>query len=545
MTRFPRIFKRSALCAALSLSALGSAQALTLSSPHILSKQGEPLSIEVDVLEMSAQEQLDFKASLANPEIYKAASIDVPSSGGSPLEIQVRLLRRDNGKQFLEITSKQPVTGNFVDLMLDLRWSTGRSLRDLNLSLDEARPSTPKAPLKAAAPIATQSQPTPAPATPKPTPAPAVEKRIATNDNAQQITVEKGDTASAIAAHHLGEGISLDQMLIAMLRSNPDAFVDDNVNRLKAGAVLNLPTQEQAAAIKRSEAHAQIVAQSANFSAYRAELAARAPGGVIPKASRNTSGKLEAQVQNKKANATQDTLKLTKPNQKAEVEAKVAKQLEAQEVASRAAEISRNIAELGKIAQATASDASASSESGIEALPNPTASQDDSNLGDQITQDPTTIAAAGGAIAALVLIGLWVRKKRNEEEDDIQGLPPLNVKFDLNLQNANDKALPEVSVYGESQQPHATESFEHLDENTHEEPVVSADAPAVAMPNISLDLEDEPVIQNNPFKVRMDLANELWQLGQLHTSRALMEEVLHEASGEVKVLAQKWLAERG
>ena len=66
------------------------------------------------------------------------------------------------------------------------------------------------------------------------------------------------------------------------------------------------------------------------------------------------------------------------------------------------------------------------------------------------------------------------------------------------------------------------------------------------MPDISLDLEDEaPVPLNNPFKVRMDLANELWQLGQLHTSRALMEEVLHEATGEVKALAQKWLAERG
>ena len=160
-------------------------------------------------------------------------------------------------------------------------------------------------------------------------------------------------------------------MLIAMLRNNPDAFMDDNVNRLKAGAVLNLPTQEQVSAIKRSEAHAQIVTQTADFLAYRAELAARAPGGTIPKASRDAAGKLQAQVQSKKATANEDTLKLTKPNDKAEVETKVAKQLEAKEVASRAAEISRNIAELGKIAAATASNPATSAD--VAVLPPPVA----------------------------------------------------------------------------------------------------------------------------------------------------------------------------
>jgi hypothetical protein len=45
--------------------------------------------------------------------------------------------------------------------------------------------------------------------------------------------------------------------------------------------------------------------------------------------------------------------------------------------------------------------------------------------------------------------------------------------------------------------------------------------------------------------VCIDLADELWNLGQLHTSRALMEEVANEASGADKEKALKWLAERG
>ena len=65
------------------------------------------------------------------------------------------------------------------------------------------------------------------------------------------------------------------------------------------------------------------------------------------------------------------------------------------------------------------------------------------------------------------------------------------------------------------------------------------------MPNISLDL-DEPDTSStpSPYQVRIDLADELWNLGQLHTSRALMEEVANEASGADKEKALKWLAER-
>ena len=63
------------------------------------------------------------------------------------------------------------------------------------------------------------------------------------------------------------------------------------------------------------------------------------------------------------------------------------------------------------------------------------------------------------------------------------------------------------------------------------------------MPNISLDLDD--VDHVSPYQVRIDLADELWKLGQLHTSKALMEEVANEASGVDKEKALQWLAERG
>ena len=115
------LFQRSALCVALSLSIFGSAQALTLNRPVVQSKQGEALRAEIDISEITVAEQIELQANLASQDIYKAAQIEWPTSNGAPLEIQVQLWRRDNGKPFLKISSQQPVTRNSIDLLIDLR----------------------------------------------------------------------------------------------------------------------------------------------------------------------------------------------------------------------------------------------------------------------------------------------------------------------------------------------------------------------------------------------------------------------------------------
>ena len=319
------LFQRSALWAALSLSMLGNAEALTLSKPIVQSKQGEALQVEIDIANLSKAEQADFQASLASPEVYKSSKVEAPGSNGVPMDIQVQLLRRPNGRYYLKASSKQAINGNFVDLLIDFRWATGRMLRDISVSLDDSSKKTDKA------------------------------SGLATTSNTEKIRVQRGETASDLAVRNMPGGVSLDQMLVAMLRSNPEAFVDANVNRLKSGSLLTLPTAQQAKAVSREEARKEIQIQTKDFHAYRAELAARAPGGAAPKATRDSTGKLEAQVDNKKSKVTQDKLTLAKPN-KNNAEDKIAQQREAQDVAKRAEEMSRNLAELGKIAAATAAE---------------------------------------------------------------------------------------------------------------------------------------------------------------------------------------------
>jgi FimV-like protein len=573
MTRLPLLFKRHSLYAVLSLSLLSSAQAFTLSSPQILSKQGDPLRVELDVIEMSVEEQLDFAATLASSDIYRTAQLEMPSNNGASLGIQVNLLRRSNGKAYILISSKEPFSKTFVDLMIDFRWSNGRSLRNIAVALTD--PHQQAASTKPSATVAVEPTPAPIPNLPAnglttstassaPLPTPVVKApKVAEQSHSKpqhlspaSVHVKRGDTAGNIAAENLPEGVSLEQMLVAMLRENPEAFVDQNVNRLKAGSLLNMPSDEAARQVSASEAHKAISIQTHNFNAYRAGLAEHAATGHIPKASRDTGGKLEAQLQKPAADANKDTLKLSKPGTKTEAENKVAHELQAKEVANRAAEMSRNIEELKQIASATAaSDAASHGEIAITP-PSEIASQaqdnasESANLFNDLLDDEDNWVMGGGILAFLLAAFIWIRHRKNQNQSAIEGLPPVDVKFNIDLPMPADSADPMAhsEVIAQAHDVdlalYDVESNQHANESTSTTAGASSLPPKRPLPDISLDLNDAPE-GDNPFQVRIDLANELWQLGQQHTSRALMEEVAHEASGEIKAYAQKWLAERG
>ena len=507
----PRLLRQIALGAALSLAFVSSGWAMSFFSPVVQSKKGEPLLAEIDLNDISAQEQIELRAGMASADIYKVTQVEFPNINGTPLDINVELMRRDGGRYYIKLSSDKAVSNNFIDLLIELRWSTGRLIKKFSVALSDTKVEA-KAEPKASMPVISA---------------------VASTDS-DKLVVERGDTASEIAVTKLEGRVSLDQMLLAMLRSNPDAFVASNVNRLKAGAVISMPTAKQAAEVSREDARKQIQIQAKEFDDYRAELANRAAGGNAPQASRDTSGKLSAQLDNSKAKGPQDKLTLSKPS-KGNEEEKIARQREAQEVASRAAEIGRNVAELSKIASATASEA-ASGEVPVSA-PVPKNKKSLPWL-DNLTSHTLAPVGAGALIAFLVLIALWVKRARRMNNDqDIEGLPPLNVKFNLDLPEGNNRQpLIPSNTYQEAPQ-HEEGANSSLDGD----PLAPRFTPSI--PDISLNLDSGN--SSDPFQVRIDLADELWNLGQLHTSRALMEEVAHEASGETQARALQWLAERG
>jgi FimV-like protein len=528
------LFKRSALCAALALSFVGHAQALTLSRPQVQSKQGEALRAEIDIIDLIPSEEVELQAGLASPEAYRAARMELPRSNGASIDIQVQLQRRPDGRAYLKITSPQAVNTHFIDLLLELQWATGRSLRDVSLSLDDGRGNSTKTALPLLMPADVQNNKE------KPSTSAAPLPKTATQDD-QRIGVQQGDTAGGIAKENLITGVSLDQMLLAMLRSNPAAFIESNVNRLKTGALLTLPSAQDATSVSREEARKAIQIQAEDFREYRARLAASKLGGEIPKAARESEGKLDAQVSNKAAVA-EDKLTLTKPGKDAPEE-KVAKQLEVQDVASRASEISQNIADLSKlVAAATASSTSDTAAVAAKVVtPEPADDTDEDTLKTWMSH-PLAPLGAGGLVSIMAIIGLWLSRGRKHAKDDASEVAkPLNVNFDLDLpafdddlNKRQDPSHEEASDVEATVAPQAAAPASP--------PAQPAARPTMTMPSVSLDLD--LASDNDPFQVRMDLAEELWKLGQHHTSRALMEEVMQESNGATQAKAKQWLADR-
>ena len=350
------------------------AHALALGRLTVQSAIGEPLHAEIDIPEINAEELASLRTTIASPEAFRAAGLEYnPALSG----VKITLERRPDGRHFLRLSSQRPVNEPFVDLILETNWSSGRIVRDYTMLFDppSLRQSAP--PLAAQVPPAAPSQSarsTPAPsATPsarapatRATPAPAPTRETAAakppSGDGKQVTVQAGDTAGKIASANKPANVSLDQMLVALLRANPEAFIGGNVNRLKSGAVLDVPTEEQAALVPTGEATQSVIAQSRDFNEFRRRLAEGLPTTGIGAPERQVSGKVQAQVEEKKAApATPDKLTLSKGAvQGKAAEDKIARERAAQDAATRVAELNKNLSDLNKLGTATAAAPSGS-----------------------------------------------------------------------------------------------------------------------------------------------------------------------------------------
>jgi pilus assembly protein FimV len=85
-------------------------------------------------------------------------------------------------------------------------------------------------------------------------------------------TVRRGDTLSKIANEYRPSSATLEQMLVALYANNKDAF-DGNMNRLRAGSILNIPNAEAVAAVSAPEATKTVRVQAADWRGYQDRVA--------------------------------------------------------------------------------------------------------------------------------------------------------------------------------------------------------------------------------------------------------------------------------
>jgi len=399
--RTGRLALKQIAAAAAMMAIIGTmtpASALSLGRLSVQSALGETLKADIDVTSLTPDEAANLRVKVAPPDAYRIAGVDynpvLPSTS-------VTLQRRADGTPFLRITSDRPVQEPFVDVILELSWSSGRLLREYTLLFDPPStakvpaPTTPAAIAAAPAPArASRAEPAQAPATaaadaasraearraaaasaaadaaskaaarraaaPAPTPSPAPSSDSAQTAEGSQYTVRPGDTLSGIATKLQVSGVSLDQMLVGLYQGNSQAFAGNNMNRLRAGAVLNVPSQDKLASIDERQARRTILAQSANFNAYRQRLASAVPEQTrAPESSRKASGDVKAGVEVRAGteNQPKDALKIVPgapaKSAAAAADEKVIKDRANQELAERLAEAERNSADLAKVLAAS------------------------------------------------------------------------------------------------------------------------------------------------------------------------------------------------
>lgn len=284
----------------------------------VLSGLGQPLKAEIELVAVQKGEAGSLNVRLPSAEAFRQANIEYT---GALLSVKFAIEQRGADRYVVVLSSTQPMNEPFLDLLVELDWASGRLVREYTFLLDPPEYKGPPSAPAVAAPAVTPTPairpaeaPTQAELRPEPTierpPAPAAAGAGATYE------VKRGDTLTKIANANRKSGVSLQQMLIALYRSNTDAFDASNINRLRAGKILNIPDADTAASVDQSEATRLVIAQAADFNEYRRKLAAAvAAAPERADASRQrASGKITATVDDKPAAVkdAKDQLKLSK-----------------------------------------------------------------------------------------------------------------------------------------------------------------------------------------------------------------------------------------
>jgi pilus assembly protein FimV len=267
---------RSLKLSMLMALALGSGQAMALNLGQIQVKSalGQPLRVEIPVIPANAAELENLSARLASSDAFARAGI-TDGRPNVPLQFTVA---DENGHKVIRVTSTAPVDNPYIDLLIEVSSAAGTSVHEYPVLLDP-----PGQPVAGATSGRRGSHHRAAA-----TAAPAAARTAAASPavkNGEYGPVQRGQTLSAVARDVAPGGVNIDQMMLALKQANPDAFYRDNINALKAGAVLRVPSRDEALAMKVAEAAAAVRRQNGDWSAG----AARTPTAVAAAATRDNA----------------------------------------------------------------------------------------------------------------------------------------------------------------------------------------------------------------------------------------------------------------
>ncbi len=271
--------------------------ALGLGKLELQSALNQPFKARVELLSATANELDNLKISLADQEAFQRAGIQRTFL---LTKLRFRVEETESGSDYIRISSSESIREPFLNFLLEINWSKGRLYREYTVLLDPPTytvPSSrkravihPEAPVVGIDAVDHQvvydldyepgktriSQPAPVTSTPsyEPTTSYAEPAAIDYAGSGDYGPAVAGDTLWSIAAAARPDSsVSIQQMMLAILNANPDAFIENNINGLKRGAILQIPDATEIDSMDRKDVLAQVNSQHALWDEYRGHIA--------------------------------------------------------------------------------------------------------------------------------------------------------------------------------------------------------------------------------------------------------------------------------
>jgi pilus assembly protein FimV len=379
----------------LSCEALGAG----LGKMSVTSALGQPLRAEIELLSVPVDDLGSVEAKLAGVEAFRQARIERSSALA---DIQLTVEKRPNGQPVVRVSSTAPVSEPFVDLLIELNWSSGRILREYTVLLDPVREAKPAADEPVRVPVLPTSKvaPTARPGAVEPPPvskpvagadkasaqAPAKAEPVAAPAPSTYGPVKAGESLRGIARKVLPPDVTLEMMMASLYQANRKAFAQNNMNLLKKGQVLTVPDRESVMLMVSPHQARQLMAEHAaawnDMQGRMADKAARSVAEPVPE----EPGKgriVQAKPQEKPAEkaAPKDVLKLSKGEPAKTVDASAQQRAQAleeevaaknralQEAQDRVSQLEKTVQDLQRLMELKAKEAEKKPEPAAAAKP--------------------------------------------------------------------------------------------------------------------------------------------------------------------------------